>query len=68
MNNRLAGHSVPYEGRIFDGWLVRDGAGEARCSCGAVSPVLPSTNARRKWHREHKDEVRADLAATRWTR
>lgn len=29
----------------------------AKCECGAMSDVLPSTNARKRWHREHKVEV-----------
>lgn len=32
--------------------------GHARCSCGAVSPHLPTVAARKRWHREHKDALR----------
>ncbi|RKR92681.1 hypothetical protein BDK92_7158 [Micromonospora pisi] len=54
---RLAGHTLPAEGRIFDqGSRIREGA--TACSCGEPSPVLPSDNARREWHAEHKTEVR----------
>lgn len=34
--------------------------GRALCECGAESPVLPSTAARKRWHREHKDAIRAE--------
>jgi hypothetical protein len=60
--NRLAGHALPYEGRIADRlayWGSRGGEGATRCSCGEESPVLPSTSARQRWHREHKDAIRA---------
>ncbi|TDC34204.1 hypothetical protein E1211_17810 [Micromonospora sp. 15K316] len=58
-SNRLAGHTLPNEGRLYDRgiYLVREGA--IRCSCGDVSPFLPNATARRRWHREHKAAVRA---------
>lgn len=34
------------------------GGGMALCSCGATSPILPSGNARKRWHREHKAQMR----------
>lgn len=41
------------------GVYVRRGPeGRALCECGEWSPELPSTAARKRWHREHKDEVR----------
>lgn len=57
-SNRLAGHELPNEGRIYwNGiYIVREG--QTRCSCGVESPTLPSANARRRWHANHKDEVR----------
>jgi len=58
--NRLAGHILPNEGRInTNGLGTAQPCGPARCSCGATSGVLHSANARRRWHRQHKDEVRA---------
>lgn len=61
-SNRLAGHELPYEGRAFSPqrnyWVA---VGPARCSCGEESPELPSDNARRRWHREHKDKIRAEM-------
>lgn len=57
--NRLAGHTLPNEGRVRDaaGWLG-NGPGRARCSCGERSPNLSSTAARKLWHRDHKDDIR----------
>jgi hypothetical protein len=57
--NRLAGHILPNEGRIFgNGIGYPQAEGVARCSCGATSEVLQSANARKAWHRAHKDAVR----------
>lgn len=52
--SRLAGHTLPNEGRVHG-----DDApfGRARCSCGEASEVLNSDNARKAWHREHKQEL-----------
>lgn len=34
--------------------------GYAMCECGQMSPeALSGNEARRQWHRQHKDEVRA---------
>ena len=38
-------------------WLPHDPAGVAVCRCGATSEPLPSTAARKRWHREHKQAV-----------
>lgn len=57
--NRLAGHTLPHEGRVlvYGGWSK--GPGKARCSCGAESSeTLPTIAARQRWHRWHKDAVR----------
>lgn len=63
---RLAGHELRYEGAPFNGQRKRIGAGwstsgegRALCSCGALSPVLPSANQRKVWHRQHKGLVGA---------
>lgn len=54
--NRLSGHILPNEGRINAG---RTAEGHAVCSCGATSPEsLPSANARKAWHRDHKALIR----------
>jgi hypothetical protein len=65
--NRLVGHELPDEGRIrdpFGPWGLSNGKGATRCSCGQGSPLLPSTAARRRWHRKHKDAIRAQRAGT----
>jgi hypothetical protein len=63
--NRLAGHELPHEGkatkkerRNFAPQQTGLAVGHTYCSCGARSPELPSDNARKRWHREHKDEIR----------
>jgi hypothetical protein len=58
---RIAGHTLPDEGRLNgdNGLMSRcNGAGSIQCSCGQPSPVLPSTAARKRWHRDHKDTIR----------
>lgn len=52
---RLAGHTLPDEGRIYDN-SYRLTEGPAVCSCGDRSESLGSDNARRAWHRKHKAE------------
>jgi hypothetical protein len=37
--------------------MVFDQKGQGLCHCGAWSPILPTTAARRRWHREHKQAV-----------
>ncbi|MFY1595453.1 hypothetical protein [Micromonospora sp. WMMD737] len=62
--NRLAGHTLPNEGRISrDGYPVC--CGPAVCSCGARSEGLHGANARKRWHRQHKDNIRAAQNETR---
>lgn len=53
---RLAGHSLPTEGRLYEN-SYRITQGPAVCSCGWQSEVLVSDNARRVAHREHKATV-----------
>lgn len=59
-SNRLAGHELPNEGRVWNGVIraLTNGAGDIACSCGVLSPYLMTTAARQRWHREHKDTVR----------
>ncbi len=60
---RVAGHALPWEGRVVDRWAyggLGNGGGPARCSCGEKSPHLPSTAARQRWHRQHKEAVLAE--------
>lgn len=65
---RVTGHSLMNEGAAFrdDGEredfgrhvLGTAGPGRAKCSCGELSEPLPSSTARRAWHREHKAATR----------
>lgn len=67
-STRLPGHGLLREGMpytLFGGeWTeVRSAwVGRGRCSCGAFSDYLPSNNARKRWHRDHKDEIRRATA------
>lgn len=69
--NRLSGHTLAFEGAAHVRRLIHidtvvyerpssTWAGVALCSCGAVSEVLPSNYQRKRWHREHKDAIRAE--------
>lgn len=62
----LLSEGFPYERRQGDeedtpSWhrtrQTREGCGV--CSCGASSPVLETDGARKRWHRQHKDQLRA---------
>lgn len=64
-------HTLWYEGaphgddgvRIITGngrYLGVAGVGRARCSCGELSPVLPSAYQRKAWHRAHKADAAND--------
>jgi hypothetical protein len=63
----VRGHALQHEGQACvpsdDPWggyrLTYRSEGVAYCQCGAVSPTLPSTAARQRWHRDHKADVRA---------
>lgn len=66
--NRLPGHTLPCEGRVqLGGHIIGDGSGEgrARCSCGKDSPLLPSTRARKQWHRDHKNDIHSEIGLAR---
>lgn len=54
---RLAGHTLPNEGRIYEnGYRITEGP--TACSCGEQSPVFCSDSGRRNWHRDfHKPAV-----------
>ncbi len=60
-STRLAGHTLPNEGRILNYSISFNSPqeGSLAFSCGVESPDMPSANARKKWHREHKAAVRA---------
>ena len=61
-------HGLVAEGAPFHGlgcstspcptdYMGRLGSGHGKCRCGAFSPHLPSTYARKAWHRQHKAEI-----------
>lgn len=33
-------------------------SGRAKCSCGELSPDLPSGRQRKQWHQDHKEAVK----------
>lgn len=77
-NTRIPGHGLQREGRAHDetgryiGGYYSGALGDGRgtsvgyglCSCGAKSPELPSTGARKRWFNEHKAEVVAARGAS----
>lgn len=67
--NRLAGHELRNEGRVYisgEGYRSRvDGRG--RCSCGVKSSrLLPNAAQRKQWHRDHKDDIRQGGTGVVW--
>ena len=69
-NTRLAGHTLRSEGMPFVwvdwgtgfDWRQASGwTGKGICSCGATSDELTSNNARKRWHADHKAQMRAAL-------
>jgi hypothetical protein len=59
-------HGLQFEGAPHDSLGRRivsrqgvGGAGRGKCACGELSELLPSAYARKRWHREHKEEVGA---------
>lgn len=73
----LPGHSLDYEGRAYiqrdscaecsgliswSSFHSTGGPGHGQCSCGARSPHLLSGSARKRWHAEHKEQIRRDAS------
>jgi hypothetical protein len=64
---RVPGHGLRAEGRPCEpdgygrgGYVLRRGfLGRALCECGERSPDLDSNAARKRWHVQHKEEVRS---------
>jgi hypothetical protein len=59
--NRLAGHALRNEGRIYAGPIagyVAGIVGPAICSCGAKSETFAQAADRKRWHRQHKADIR----------
>lgn len=60
----VKGHTLPFEGRVYGYLGLASGPGLGRCSCGVTSgKQLPTTAARQRWHREHKQAVIDRLAS-----
>jgi len=58
-------HGLHREGRPYDETGQRwdfSGNGHAKCSCGELSPVLPSNRARQRWHKTHKAQIAQEAA------
>lgn len=69
-STRLSGHGLLAEGKPFrlnkeTGMYERAAfgrEGSGLCSCGAVGPWQYRDADRRRWHRRHKEEVRAEAS------
>lgn len=65
-NTRVAGHTLWYEGaphddrghRIWRPYGSASGRGRGKCSCGALSEMEFTAAARKRWHAEHKQQVK----------
>ena len=71
VSTRVRGHGLLSEGRPderrqgdeedkpswhrADRWMHE---GHGLCQCGASSPLLDTNGARKRWHRQHKSEIR----------
>jgi hypothetical protein len=74
---RITGHTLAFEGAAhrWNGrryeritlhrWSV-SGRGRALCSCGEVSPILETGNARKDWHRGHKLKIANVARSQAW--
>lgn len=61
-SNRVRGHALRDEGMPFEKGVrlpVYGSLGYGRYECGAESPLLDTTAARKRWHRQHKAELLA---------
>lgn len=47
-----------YRDLDYGGYQAQGWGGHARCSCGDASPCLDSNSERKRWHAQHKDDVR----------
>lgn len=54
----LKGHTLLFEGEAIGQSWHKNGPGSGKCSCGEMSPELPTRAARKRWHREHKEAIR----------
>lgn len=58
-------HVVNIRGEVVPEWGFSGvgGLGRGLCSCGELSPLLPSAGRRKAWHRQHKADVIAGAAS-----
>ena len=74
-NPPIKGHELLQEGHVFplhgngtglDGWKIVGHSGG--CRCGAKPPEFPnvSTVQMKKWHREHKEELRGHVVISEY--
>jgi hypothetical protein len=55
---KVAGHALESGGRSHAEYPYRkDIPRPAVCECGATSELLPTNEARKQWHREHKADM-----------
>lgn len=68
MSNRMSGHELVSEGAPHDDkgrrlglyGYTTSGDGRGKCTCRKLSPILPSGNQRKAWHRAHKESLRKE--------
>ena len=64
-NPPIKGHELIGEGHRHRGYDVAETAHWVwGCRCGARPDPYPGVNATKRWHRAHKDEIRAAQEAT----
>lgn len=59
----VKGHTLLFEGQPLGRRNLGHGCGGTGiggCSCGAQSPELTSGAERKRWHREHKENVKTE--------
>ena len=68
MSGRMKGHALIAEGAPHDDmgdrlpsyWGGVSGYGRGKCSCGVLGPAHDSANYRKRWHRDHKEQIRKE--------
>ena len=64
----MKGHTLIAEGAPHDDAGIRfpsyyggvAGYGRGKCSCGALGTAHDSANYRKRWHRDHKEQLRKE--------
>lgn len=68
----VSGHTLLSEGEPYDAdghaisrWDTEARqTGRAKCSCGELSDPIATKAGRKRWHRDHKDEVKSRAVAS----